>query len=87
MDNQTLAIVALVLYIIFGVIFCFFGNKWLKVILAVYGFILGFLLANTLLPMFTSLGGLEVLLISLGVGVVIALLFVLLLYAGLFFLG
>ncbi len=87
MDSQALAIVALVLYIIFGGIFCFFGNKWLKVILAVYGFILGFLLANTLLPMFTALGGLEVLLISLGVGIVIALLFVLLMYAGLFFIG
>jgi hypothetical protein len=87
MDSQTLAIVALVLYIVFGIIFCFFGNKWLKVILAVYGFILGFLLVNTLLPMFTSLGGLEVLLISLGAGIVIALLFVLLMYAGLFFIG
>lgn len=87
MDSQALAIVALVLYIIFGVIFCFFGNKWLKVILAVYGFILGFLLTNTLLPMFTALGGLEVMLISLGVGIVIALLFVLLMYAGLFFIG
>ena len=87
MDNQTLAIIALVVYIIFGVIFCFFGNKWLKVILAVYGFILGFLLVNSLLPMFTSLGSLEVILISLGAGVVVALLFVLLLYAGLFFLG
>jgi hypothetical protein len=87
MDNQTLAIIALVVYIIFGVIFCFFGNKWLKIILAVYGFILGFLLVNSLLPMFTSLGSLEVLLISLGAGVVISLLFVLLLYAGLFFLG
>jgi len=87
MDNQTLAIIALIVYIIFGAVFCFFGNKWLKVILAIYGFILGFLLANTLLPMFTSLGGLEVLLISLGVGVVAALLFVLFLYAGLFFIG
>lgn len=87
MDDQTLAIIALVVYIVFGVIFCFIGNKWLKIILAVYGFILGFLMVNTLLPMFTSIGSLEVLLISLGAGVVIALLFVLLLYAGLFFLG
>jgi len=87
MDSQTLAIIALIVYIVVGAVFCFFGNKWIKVILAVYGFILGFLLANTLLPMFTSLGGVEVLLISLGVGVVAALLFVLLMYAGLFFLG
>lgn len=87
MDNQTLAIIALIVYILVGAVFCFFGNKWLKVILAVYGFIVGFLLANTLLPMFTSLGGVEVLLISLGVGVVGALLFVLLLYVGIFFIG
>lgn len=87
MDDQTLAIIALVAYIIFGVIFCFIGNKWLKTILAVYGFVLGFLMVNTLLPMFTSIGSLEALLISLGAGVVVALLFVLLLYAGLFFLG
>lgn len=87
MDNQTIAIIALIIYILVGAIFCFFGNKWLKVILAVYGFILGFLLANTLIPMFTSLGSLEAMLISLGIGVVVGLLFVLFFYAGIFFIG
>ena len=87
MDNQTIAIIALVVYILVGVVFCFFGNKWLKIILAIYGFIAGFMLAYTLLPMFTSLDSIYVILISLGVGLVGALLFVLLLYVGLFFIG
>lgn len=87
MDNQTVAIIALVIYILVGVVFCFFGNKWLKIILAIYGFIAGFMLAYTLLPMFTSLDSIYVILISLGAGVVGALLFVLFLYAGLFFIG
>ncbi len=87
MDNQTIAIIALVVYILVGLVFCFFGNKWLKIILAIYGFIAGFMLAYTLLPMFTSLDSIYVILISLGVGLVGALLFVLLLYVGLFFIG
>ncbi len=87
MDNQTIAIIALVVYILVGVVFCFFGNKWLKIILAIYGFIAGFMLAYTLLPMFTSLDGIYVILISLGAGLIGALLFVLLLYVGLFFIG
>ena len=87
MDNQTVAIIALVIYVLVGVVFCFFGNKWLKIILAIYGFIAGFMLAYTLLPMFTSLDSIYVILISLGAGVVGALLFVLFLYAGLFFIG
>jgi len=87
MEPQTLAIIALVINIIMGIIFCFFGNRWLKVIVAVYGFALGFMLAYSLLPMFTSLSSLIVLLISLGAGIVFALLFVLLLYVGIFFIG
>jgi len=87
MDNQTVAIIALIIYILVGIVFCFFGNRWLKIILGIYGFILGFMLAYTLLPMFTSLDTLYVILISLGAGIVCALLFVLLMYAGLFFLG
>lgn len=87
MDNQTIAIIALVVYILVGIIFCFFGNKWLKIILAIYGFIAGFMLAYTLVPMFTSMDSIYVILISVGAGIIGALLFVLLMYAGLFFLG
>jgi len=87
MDSQIVAIIALAIYILVGVVFCFFGNKWLKVVLAIYGFIAGFLLAYTLLPMFTSLDSAYMILISLGAGVVGALLFVLLMYAGIFFIG
>lgn len=87
MDSQTIAIIALVVYILVGIIFCFFGNKWLKIILAIYGFIAGFMLAYTLVPMFTSMDSIYVILISAGAGIIGALLFVLLMYAGLFFLG
>lgn len=87
MDNQTLAIIALIVYLLVGIVFCFFGNRWLKIIVGVYGFILGFVVANALLPMFTSFGNLEIMLLSIGAGLVGALLFVLFLYAGIFFIG
>lgn len=87
MDNQTLAIIALIAYLLVGIVFCFFGNRWLKIIVGVYGFILGFAVANALLPMFTSFGNLELMLLSIGAGLVGALLFVLFLYAGIFFIG
>lgn len=87
MDTQTMAILMLVINVVLGVVFCFFGNRWLKVILAIYGFAAGFYLANTLLPLFTSLNGTNLLLASLGVGVVGALLFVFALYLGIFFIG
>jgi hypothetical protein len=87
MDNQLISILILVIDLVLGVLFCFFGNRWLKVILAIYGFSAGFLLANTLLPILTSFGGTTLLLASLGAGVVGALLFVFLLYFGVFCIG
>ncbi len=87
MDSQTLAIIMLIVYLLIGIVFCFFGNRWIKIIIAVYGFVLGFLLASTLLPAVTSLSDIAVLLISLGAGVVGAVLFVLFFYAGIFFIG
>lgn len=87
MDTQTLAIVTLIATLVVGIVFCFFGNRWLKAIVSVYGFMLGFMLASELLPMFTTLGDLPVLLISIGFGIVGALLFVFFMYAGIFFLG
>lgn len=87
MDTQTLAIIVLVVNLLIGIVFCFFGNRWLKLIVAVYGFLLGFMLAYTLLPMFASLSGILVLVISIGVGIVGALLFIFFLYLGIFFIG
>lgn len=87
MDTQTLAIIMLIISLAVGVVFCFFGNRWLKVIVGVYGFILGFLLANTLLPLLTSWDGTIVLLVSLGAGAVGALLFIFFIYFGVFFIG
>jgi len=87
MNPQTIAIIALVVNLVVGIVFCFFGNRWLKAIVAVYGFVLGFLVANSVLPMFTSISDLATILISLGIGVIGALLFVFFLYAGVFFIG
>ncbi len=85
MDALTIAI--LFGHLLLGVVFCFFGNKWLKIILAVYGFAAGFVLSFLLLPHIASLSETLFLLISIGVGVVGALLFVFLLYIGIFFIG
>lgn len=87
MDAQTLAILVLIGYALVGGVLCFFGSRWAKIIVAIYGFGLGFLLAYALLPMFSSLGDMLILFISLGAGVVVALLFVLFFYAGIFFVG
>ena len=87
MDSQLISILVLIADLALGVLFCFFGNRWLKVILAIYGFAAGFLLANTLLPMFTSFGDTTLLLASLASGVVGALLFIFLLYLGVFCIG
>jgi len=87
MDNQLITILLLIINLGIGVVFCFFGNRWLKVILAIYGFAAGFLLANTLLPIFLSLGDTTLLLVSLGAGAAGALLFVFLLYFGVFCIG
>ncbi len=88
MDAQTLAILVLIGYTLVGGILCFFGSRWAKIIVAIYGFGLGFLAAYALLPMFfPTLGDMLVLFISIGVGVVVALLFVLFFYAGIFFVG
>lgn len=87
MDTQTMEIIALCACIIGGIIFCFFGNRWLKVIVAIYGFAVGFLVARIILSNLTNLSGVEVLLASAGGGVVGALLFVFLLYFGIFLIG
>lgn len=88
MDSETMAILVLIGYILVGVALCFFGSRWAKIIVAVYGFAGGFILAYTLLPILApTLTDTLVLFISLGVGVVAALLFVLLFYVGIFFIG
>ncbi len=87
MDGQLISILVLIIDLALGVVFCFFGNRWLKVILAIYGFAAGFLLANTLLPILMSLGDTTLLLASLGAGIVVALLFMFLLYFGVFCIG
>lgn len=87
MENELLNIIAVCVCFAAGVVFCFFGNRWLKVILAIYGFIVGFIVGQALLSSLTGLTGLELLLCSVGVGVVVGLLFVLLLYLGIFLIG
>lgn len=87
MDNGLLNIIALCVCLAAGIVFCFFGNRWLKVILAVYGFIVGFMAGHAILSSFTSLNGTELLLCSLGAGAVAAVLLVLLLYLGIFLIG
>ncbi|MEL7604346.1 MAG: DUF4203 domain-containing protein, partial [Bacillota bacterium] len=85
---DTLAILVLIGYALVGVALCFFGSRWAKVIVAIYGFAGGFLLAQALLPLIlTSLSSTLILFISLGAGVIVALLFVLLFYVGIFFVG
>ncbi|MFA5676508.1 MAG: DUF4203 domain-containing protein [Christensenellales bacterium] len=80
-------IAVLIGHLVLGIVFCFFGNRWLKIVLGVYGFALGFMLANALLPVFSSLGGTALLLASVGAGIAGAAFFVLLLYFGIFFIG
>lgn len=88
MDAQTLAVLVLIGYILVGVVLCFFGSRWAKVIVAIYGFAAGFMLAYALLPVIApSLSSTLDLFISLGVGIVAALLFVLFFYVGIFFVG
>ncbi len=88
MDNETMAILVLIGYILVGVMLCFFGSRWAKIIVAIYGFAAGFMLSYALLPLLaSSLSDTLILFISLGVGVVAALLFVLLFYVGIFFIG
>ncbi len=87
MDMQALPIIMLVINLAVGVVFCFFGNRWLKVILGVFGFSAGFVMANTVLPLISSMSDTAVLLVSVGAGVVGALLFILFLYVGIFFIG
>jgi len=87
MDPEVLAVVVLVINILLGIVFCFFGNRWLKLIVGLYGFVAGFMLANTLVPMFTTLSDMLVLFAGIGAGIVMALLFILFLYLGIFFIG
>ena len=87
MDTQTMLILTIAVHFVVGVIFCFFGNRWLKVIAGIYGFAAGFLLANSLVPLFATLSDVSLLLVSIGVGIVGALLFVLFIYVGVFFIG
>ncbi len=84
---QALSIILLIVNLAVGAVFCFFGNRWLKLILGVYGFVVGFLIGNTVLPLVASLSDTTVLLASLGVGAVGAAVFILLLYVGIFCIG
>lgn len=87
MDMQVLSIIMLIVNLAIGIVFCFFGNRWLKLILGVYGFAAGFVIGQTVLPLVASMSDTTVLLASLGVGAVGAVLFILLLYVGIFFIG
>lgn len=87
MDNEILNILAICVCLAAGVVFCFFGNRWLKIILAVYGFIAGFAAGHAILYNFTAVRGTELLLCSLGAGAVLAVILVLLLYLGIFLIG
>ena len=87
MDMQVLPIILLILNLALGVAFCFFGNRWLKFILGVYGFVVGFMAGSTVLPMVTMMSETTLLLASLAAGVLGAVLFILLLYIGIFFIG
>jgi hypothetical protein len=87
MDMQVFPIILLILNLALGVVFCFFGNRWLKFVLGVYGFVVGFLIASTVLPMTTMMDETSTLLISLGVGLLGAALFILLMYVGIFCIG
>ena len=87
MDMQVLPIVLLILNLALGIAFCFFGNRWLKFVLGVYGFVVGFMVASTVLPMTTMMDETSTLLISLGVGLAGAALFILLMYVGIFCIG
>lgn len=87
MDMSVPAVAVLIANLLLGIVFCFFGNRWLKVVLGLFGFAAGFLLGNTLLPVFTSFGGTAVLLASLCAGVAGALLFVFAMYLGIFAIG
>jgi|GEM_PF-1824414 len=88
MDMQALSIILLIVNLVIGVVFCFFGNRWLKVILGVYGFAVGFAVANAVLPIAaSSLSETVTVLISVGAGALGALLFILLMYVGIFFIG
>lgn len=87
MDSQIMGILLLAVHLIIGVVLCFFGNRWLKAIVAVYGFAICFLAVQTVLPALTQLEQLPVLLISIGAGIIGAVVFVLLIYVGIFFIG
>ena len=82
-----LSIVILIVNLLVGVVFCFFGNRWLKVVLALFGFASGFLLGNALLPVFTPLADATLVIASLVMGAAGALLFVFLMYVGIFAIG
>jgi hypothetical protein len=87
MENEFLNILAICVCFAGGIVFCFFGNRWLKIILAAYGFIAGFAAGHALLMNFTALSGTELILCSLGAGAALATLLVLLLYLGIFLIG
>lgn len=87
MDNEVLNILALCACLAAGVVFCFFGNRWLKTILAIYGLIAGFAVGHAVLVNFTSMNGTELILCSLGAGAVAAVILVLLMYLGIFLIG
>lgn len=88
MDNNLLELIALIVCIAAGVIFCFLGNRWRRVAAAIYGFALGFVAGHILFPLIlSSLTHTELLLCCAGAGVVIALLCALWIYFGIFMIG
>lgn len=82
-----LSVAILIVNLLAGIVFCFFGNRWLKVVLALFGFAAGFLIGNTLLPVFTPLADTTLVIASLVMGAAGALLFVFLMYLGIFSIG
>ncbi len=72
--------------IIFGVLFCFFGYRLFKVILAIVGFIFGFVLTAGILYKFTNLTLISGLVGIVG-GLIFAVLAFYLYFIGIFILG
>ncbi len=85
MDITIIAI--LTAHLLVGIVFCFLGNRWLKIILGVYGLAFGFVLSGVLLSLLSSYNGAALLLLRLGAGAAAAAIFVLIPHFGVFFIG
>lgn len=84
---NTVITAVLVLAIGLGVLECFFGYRYLKPVMALLGFIGGFLLVTAPLYMFFKQSGTGVITGGLAVGIVAGLLMFFLYYVGIFFMG